>query len=106
MKGKKRGIVRDQNTRDKIQAGNIINRLQKCINGEIELSPAQVRASEILLNRILPTLTAIDTTITDSRPTIKRIDLSGKPIESKPPIVIEGETVPPTREQGADVNDD
>lgn len=52
----RRKLVHDQNTRDKIQVAQIINRLTDCINGKIELSPAQVNAAKILLNKKLPDL--------------------------------------------------
>lgn len=48
-----------QSTRDKIQASQLINRLQSHAMGEVELSPAQVRSIEILLKKILPDLSAV-----------------------------------------------
>lgn len=49
-------IRHDDETRSKIQAAQIINRFMGCINGEIELSSAQVSAGKTLLNKVLPDL--------------------------------------------------
>ena len=57
--GRPRGIVHDQNTRDKIQAAQLINRLYGCVMGEVELSSQQVNAAKTLLNKVLPDLQAI-----------------------------------------------
>lgn len=43
--------------RHKIQASQIINRLQKCVDGDVEMTSVQVRAAGILLDRSVPTLT-------------------------------------------------
>lgn len=40
-----------EDVRKKIQVGNIINRLQKHINGDIEMSPTQVTSARILLDK-------------------------------------------------------
>lgn len=53
-------IRHDEDTRKKIQAAQIINRFQKCINGEIELDAQQVSCGKALLNKILPDLKAVD----------------------------------------------
>ena len=50
----KPGQIRRQHQDDvrrKIQASQIINRLQKHIDGEIELTPSQVSAAKILLDK-------------------------------------------------------
>lgn len=49
-------IRHDEDTRAKIQAAQIINRFMGCVNGDIELSPAQVSAGKTLLNKVLPDL--------------------------------------------------
>lgn len=49
-------IRHDEGTRSKIQAAQIINRFMACVNGEVELSPAQVSAGKTLLNKVLPDL--------------------------------------------------
>lgn len=52
-------LSHDDKTREKIQTSQFINRLTSFINGEIELSPSQVRAIEVLLKKTLPDLQAI-----------------------------------------------
>lgn len=44
----------------KIQASQIINRLQAHLSGEVELSATQLRAAEILLKKSVPDLSAIE----------------------------------------------
>lgn len=52
-------IRHDDETRAKIQAAQIINRFMDCINGKVELSPAQVSAGKTLLSKVLPDLSSI-----------------------------------------------
>lgn len=49
-------IRHDENTRLKIQAAQLINRLEAHARGEVEMTTTQVRAIEILLRKILPDL--------------------------------------------------
>lgn len=60
MAARTRRIAHDANTRAKIQASQLINRLTKHVHGEIELSPTQIQAARILLDKSLPNLQAID----------------------------------------------
>ena len=60
MPARTRKIRHDEETRAKIQAGNIINRLTKCVMGQVDLTPAQVQAARILLAKILPDLTSVE----------------------------------------------
>ena len=55
--------------RDAIDTAKLVERLRKHAVGEDKMSPSQIRAAEILLNKTLPNLTAatLDTTIDDSR---------------------------------------
>lgn len=52
-------IRHDEETRAKIQAAQIINRLQGCVNGDITLDAQQVSAAKTLLNKVLPDLSAV-----------------------------------------------
>lgn len=45
--------------RAKIQASNLIHRLNQCAEGKIELTSVQVRAIEALLDRSVPKLSQI-----------------------------------------------
>ena len=58
MAARKHKIRHDDETRAKIQAAQIINRLQKCVNGEIDLDASQVSCAKTLLNKVLPDLSA------------------------------------------------
>jgi len=59
-----RGPSRSNNlsagVRQKIQTANIISRLQKHVDGQVEMSPTQVRAAEILLQKVVPNLASIE----------------------------------------------
>lgn len=55
-----RKIRHDEDTRAKIQAAQIINRLHSCVMGKVELSPSQVSAAKTLLSKVLPDLQAVD----------------------------------------------
>ena len=46
--------------RAKIQASQLVNRLQNCVDGKVELSTVQVRAAQALLNKVLPDLKAVE----------------------------------------------
>lgn len=56
------GRNRQDEIRAKIQAGNLINRLEKHINGEISLESSQLKAIELLLDRSIPKLSAVELT--------------------------------------------
>ncbi|KPL15467.1 hypothetical protein AMJ74_01540 [candidate division WOR_3 bacterium SM1_77] len=59
MAARIRKIKHDENTRLKIQAAQLINRLTDHANGKVEMSATQVRATEILLRKILPDLSDV-----------------------------------------------
>ena len=52
--------VFNRKARDRIKAGMIIGRLQKFVQGEVEISPSQVAAAKLLLDRVLPSLKQLD----------------------------------------------
>ena len=52
-------IRHDDETRAKIQAAQIINRLQDCVNGNVTLDAQQVSSAKALLNKVLPDLSAV-----------------------------------------------
>ncbi len=64
-----------QRQREKIQSGMIIGRLQACVKGEITMSPSQINAARILLNKTLPDLKSLDlqASIAASTPPIKEL---------------------------------
>lgn len=77
MAARKRAIRHDDNTRAKIQAAQLINRLTAHACGELELSRTQVRAIEVLLRKTLPDLSDVRMEV-DSAPITFQLDL-GKP---------------------------
>lgn len=60
MPARTRKIRHDVETRTKIQAAQIINRLHGCIMGKLDLSAQQVSAAKVLLAKVLPDLQATD----------------------------------------------
>lgn len=52
----------DERTRLKIKTSQLINRLNNHALGEIEMTASQIRAAEILLNKTLPNLAAMQVT--------------------------------------------
>ncbi len=56
MAARKRKLTLDENWRKRIQAGVIMDRLLKCINGDIEMSAQQIKAADIILKKIEPDL--------------------------------------------------
>lgn len=53
-------IRHDENTINKIRASNIVTRLIKFIDGEINLVPAQVTAALGLLKKIVPDTSSVE----------------------------------------------
>ena len=60
MPARTRKIRHDDETRAKIQAAQIINRLMSCLNGDVELSPQQVSCGKALLSKVLPDLASTE----------------------------------------------
>jgi hypothetical protein len=56
MAARTRKILHDDETRAKIQAAQIINRFQQCLEGTITLDAQQVSVGKALLNKVLPDL--------------------------------------------------
>lgn len=60
MAARIRKIRHDEETRAKIQAAMIINRLSDHVRGKIDLTPTQVAAARVLLAKILPDLSTVE----------------------------------------------
>jgi hypothetical protein len=54
--------------RAKIKVGNIIDRLEKHINGDIELSATQVTSAKILLDKTVASLSSTELTGNSDKP--------------------------------------
>jgi len=61
--------------RDKISVSMLMNRLQKHADGEIDLDATQVKSIEVILSRIVPTLSAVEQTVPDPLDGVSRSDL-------------------------------
>ncbi len=66
LTGKPRGVRytkhQTEACREKIRTSHIIRRLQLHFNGKLELSSAQLTSAKLLLDRVLPVLTAAEVT--------------------------------------------
>ena len=54
--------MHSEQVRAKIQASVLIDRLQKHVNGEIEMTSSQITAAQVLLDRSVPKLSQIQHT--------------------------------------------
>lgn len=54
--------MHSEQVRAKIQASVLIDRLQKHVVGELELTPSQITAAQVLLDRSVPKLSQIQHT--------------------------------------------
>lgn len=77
MAARTKKIRHDENTRLKIQAAQLINRLSDHANGKVDLSPTQVRAIEVLLRKTLPDLSDVRMEV-DAQPITFQLDLGAK----------------------------
>jgi hypothetical protein len=60
--------LHQEDIRQKIQASNLVARLQMHVDGEVEMTATQVRAAEALLDRSIPKLSQIQHTGRDGGP--------------------------------------
>ena len=65
--------------RKKIQTSMLINRLSNFVNGEIELTPAQVTAALGLLKKSLPDLSSVALTDNDGQALTLRLKIDAVP---------------------------
>lgn len=59
MAARKRS-AHDAKTRERIQTTMLINRLQSCAAGEVEMTSQQIKSAEILLRKAVPDLQSIE----------------------------------------------
>ena len=60
--GRPLGLRHAEQTRRAIQATKLVQRLQDCAMGRLELSKEQIRSIEILLKKTLPDLSSVELT--------------------------------------------
>lgn len=64
--------------RDKIKSALLIEQLQSCAFGEIELTSQQMKAIEILLKKSVPDLQSVELTGNDDAPMVMKV-ITGVP---------------------------
>ena len=64
-----------ENARAAIKVGLLLDRLDKASRGEVDMSPTQIKASQILLDKSLPTLQAIESTQVEDKPEMSAEDV-------------------------------
>jgi hypothetical protein len=62
----------------RIQAGVILDRLVKHVNGEVDMSSSQIKAADILLRKTIPDLARTEVTGMDGEPQEMVIKWGGK----------------------------
>ncbi|HEX2653543.1 MAG TPA: hypothetical protein VHN11_07825 [Xanthobacteraceae bacterium] len=60
MPARVKKIRHDENTRAKIQVAELVNRFHRHFMGLCDLSPTQIQAGKILLDRALPVLQSVE----------------------------------------------
>ena len=65
MAARKRKLTLDEDWKQRIRASQIANRFEKCFNGELELTAMQLKAGQILFNKLEPDLARSDNTISN-----------------------------------------
>jgi hypothetical protein len=94
MAARTRALKLNDRWREKIQITQILNRLNACLRGEIEMTPVQIQAAKILLSKVAPDLTAISGEITHRHHSEMVREIIIQPVitsSSSAPALIEGE---------------
>jgi len=78
--------------RAKIDINLICKSLKEHIKGTLEMSATQIRASEILLKKVLPDLASITVSGDQDNPFLIK-DISAKPLEAKSTTWLEHNTI-------------
>lgn len=76
MAARTRKVNPTREWKDQIQASMLMNRLRDHGLGKIDLSPAQVKSIEVILSKLVPSLSSVEQTITDERDTLQDSDLA------------------------------
>jgi hypothetical protein len=84
--GAKLDTRRFQISIDRERATKLANRLDACAMGENEMTPVQVKAAQILLDKLVPNLSAVQHSGDEENPVtirkIERVIVNGKPATS------------------------
>ena len=93
MAARTRALKLNDRWREKIQITQILNRLNACIRGEIEMTPVQIQAAKILLSKVAPDLTAVSGEITHRHHSEMVREIVIQPVltnSSNAPALVEG----------------
>ena len=83
MAKRTRRIKLDEHWKKRIKIGVIMDRLIKCVNGELDMTNAQLKAADMLLKKVVPDLARTELTGKDNEPLQVVINY---PNENKPTI--------------------
>ena len=90
-----------QRARERIAGTKIIDRLVAHVNGEIDMTPTQVRAAAILLNKVLPDVKSVEVDVHEQLNAVSYHRLTDEQLMAIAapglPEAIEGEVVPTPR---------
>ena len=70
MAARKRKTQHDEQTKRRIQASQLLNRLISFANNKVEMSSAQVLAAKVVIGKSIPDLKAIEHTGKDEKPLV------------------------------------
>lgn len=62
MAARKNKIHHAEKTKSLIRASQLLNRLNKCANGEVEMTRTQVSAAQIVINKEIPDVAKVEHT--------------------------------------------
>jgi len=78
MSGRQPGFRHNEDTRAKIQAQQLINRLQAHVDADSPvLDASQVNAAKALLNKVLPDLKAVEVSGNEDSPLTLTVNIGG-----------------------------
>ena len=68
MAARKNKIQQDEQTKRRIQASQLLNRLTLFANGKVEMSSAQILAAKVVIGKSIPDLKSIEYSGNDEKP--------------------------------------
>jgi hypothetical protein len=79
-----------EEVRQKIQASNIIHRLQQHVNGEVEMTATQVAAANSLLDRSVAKLSQVQHVGHEGGAVEAKVEVVWTAVDARPPTPTEG----------------
>jgi len=70
MAARTRKIQHDEQTKRRIQASQLLNRLESFVKGKVEMTSAQVLAAKVVIGKSIPDLKAVQHTGKDEKPLV------------------------------------